>query len=491
MKDKLSKALNEVRDSFIEEAAGAKKRRPWRMISAVAAVMALAILAGILWQPGGPPHMQNGTTNGTTASAPVTQASRPSTSMVPNGTTAPASSTGVLVPPEPPVLMADTLSLVADYSTHQPVSGRGLAQQLQDFFGRSMAATLGQKQGENKAYSPANLYMALSLLAELTGGEAELMALLGADDLNALRETANQLWSSTYRDGEDKILLANSLWLENGVRYDRELLEMLSRNYYNSAFTGDLGSQEINQAIAQWINEQTGNLLQEQTKDIQLDQETVFALYSTLYYQVQWRDEFHEGRNLEGAFHGTVDTKVTYMRKTETTAVYRGSNFTAICTGLKSGGMWLILPDEGAAPEALLDSREYLELVLGIDRESGQQAQVHLQLPKFDIQTSGSLVGDIRSLGVSKIFDSMSGCFAGFLETDLDGGVYIRKIDQATRVCVDERGVTAANYVGIQVDGGSAPPEEEMNFILDRPFLFVITNYDHIPLFSGIVNDLS
>ncbi len=479
-KDEWKEALGLMKDEHIMEAANYKRKSLWAPLSAIAAVLAVAILVGIVWQPGGPSHMQNGTTGGT-------QASMPSTGNGTNGTTAPVPSTGVVVPP---VLMAEPLSLVADYSTHQPVSSRGLAQQLQDFFGRSMAATLGQKQGENKAYSPANLYMALSLLAELTGGEAELMSLLGAKDLNMLRETANKLWSSTYLDGEDKILLANSLWLENGVSYNRDVLEMLSQNYYNSAFSGDLGSQEVNQAIAQWINEQTGDLLKEEAAKIQLDPETVFALYSTLYYQVQWRDEFHEGRNIQAAFHGTTEATVTYMRKTEVTAFYRGSNFTAICTGLKYGGMWLILPDEGVAPETLLESREYLDLVLDINVERPASVKVHLQLPKFDIQTSGSLVGDIQSLGVSRIFNSMEGCFEGFLETDVDGGVYVKKIDQATRVCVDEKGVTAANYVGVEAPGDSVPPEEEVDFILDRPFLFVVTQKS-LPLFAGIVNDLS
>ena len=32
------------------------------------------------------------------------------------------------------------------------------------------------------------------------------------------------------------------------------------------------------------------------------------------------------------------------------------------------------------------------------------------------------------------------------------------------------------------------PPEDEMDFTLDRPFLFVITNAGGLPLFAGIVN---
>lgn len=36
--------------------------------------------------------------------------------------------------------------------------------------------------------------------------------------------------------------------------------------------------------------------------------------------------------------------------------------------------------------------------------------------------------------------------------------------------------------------GAAAPPEEEMDFVLDRPFLFAITGADGLPLFVGVVN---
>ena len=37
--------------------------------------------------------------------------------------------------------------------------------------------------------------------------------------------------------------------------------------------------------------------------------------------------------------------------------------------------------------------------------------------------------------------------------------------------------------------GAAEPPTEIIDFILDRPFLFVITNRYAIPVFAGVVND--
>ena len=36
--------------------------------------------------------------------------------------------------------------------------------------------------------------------------------------------------------------------------------------------------------------------------------------------------------------------------------------------------------------------------------------------------------------------------------------------------------------------GAAMPPDEEVDFILDRPFLFVIESHDGLPLFVGTVN---
>ena len=38
------------------------------------------------------------------------------------------------------------------------------------------------------------------------------------------------------------------------------------------------------------------------------------------------------------------------------------------------------------------------------------------------------------------------------------------------------------------MEGATAPPEEEVDFVLDRPFLFAVTSQDGLPLFVGIVH---
>ena len=52
----------------------------------------------------------------------------------------------------------------------------------------------------------------------------------------------------------------------------------------------------------------------------------------------------------------------------------------------------------------------------------------------------------------------------------------------------NEEGVTAAAYTEMRLAGAAAPPDDEIDFVLDRPFLFVITGRDGLPLFVGTVH---
>ena len=55
---------------------------------------------------------------------------------------------------------------------------------------------------------------------------------------------------------------------------------------------------------------------------------------------------------------------------------------------------------------------------------------------------------------------------------------------------IDENGCEATTYVKFNFGSGTgAPPSDEVDFVLDRPFLFAVTNGTNgLPLFAGIVN---
>lgn len=368
---------------------------------------------------------------------------------------------------------------------------QGYADGLTPFFQSSIPVFLNAAEGANAVCSPLNVYMALALLAEVTSGESrqQVLSLLGSPD--SLRTQAGHVWNAHYcDDGASACVLANSVWLEDGLTYDPDTLNTLAKDYYASAFQGDLGSGEMDALLQNWINEQTGGLLEEQSRNLHMDPRTVLALASTVYYRAKWTNEFHEKFNTEETFHSPGgDVTATFLHQTLGYGPYFwGTDFGAVYLPLEDGSrMWLVLPDEGQNPGDLLESGHALDLILGDSDASENQKQlmVNLSVPKFDVAGDASLVDALKSLGITHAFDPHLADFTPILPQD---ACWLDQVSHAARVAIDEQGVTAAAYTVMMMCGAGMPPEEEIDFILDRPFLFVITSRDNLPLFAGIVN---
>ena len=149
--------------------------------------------------------------------------------------------------------------------------------------------------------------------------------------------------------------------------------------------------------------------------------------------------------------------------------------------------MKLLLPDEGVSPEGLLQDEEAMDFLLGSgDWENSKFLIVNLALPKFDVSSDLDLNESLQALGVTDVFSPADADFSSAIQ-DADG-VYLSRADHAARVAIDEEGVTAAAYTVMMEAGAAEPPDEEIDFTLDRPFVFAITARSGLPLFVGIVN---
>ena len=362
---------------------------------------------------------------------------------------------------------------------------------LSSFFTKGNYQFLQTTMNENKLWSPVNAYIGLAMTTELTEGETrqQVLDVLGAEDTETLRKQVSAVWESVYQDNSHEIcVLANSLWLEKGLQYNQDAMDAIAYHYYASVYQGDLGSDRTNKDIAAWINNNTGKFLKESTKNIALSPETIMALYSTLYFQAKWSDEFSASKNTDGVFHmPDGDTQAVYMnKKLKQMNYYWGGNFSAVKLGLKNGcSMWFILPDEGLTTNDVLNDGTYMEMVLANRWEDSKYMKVNLSVPKFDVSSTMDLSDGLKNMGVTNVFYEN---VTEFTNLTADSPVYLTGANQSVRVQIDEEGVKAAAYIEIPGAGSAAPPEEIIDFILDRPFLFVITS-DNIPLFAGCVNN--
>ncbi len=474
--EKLYDGVTGIRDDLVEK-AGKTRRRSKKMwwSGAVAALLALAIFGGLMLRPETSPVFTAQAL--ATPTYPV-MAQYPDESQYFNSTTQDS----------------DGFSKAFD-AWRQGLAAQarntGYQEGLEDFLTRSAEEFLTAKPGENLVYSPLNVYMALAMLAETTDGESrsQILTLLGSGSLDALRSQAGDLWNDNYRqDGATTSVLASSLWLDRDISYKQDAMNALAEHYYAASFQGEMGSSEYNQLLQSWLNEQTGGLLEEQASQIEMDPETVLALAATIYFKSKWSDEFGESRTEPGVFHAASgDVTADFMHQSQPQNYYWAESFSAIARSLESGGqMWLILPDEGVSPETLLQDGDAMAFLLkNGDWENRKHLTVNQSIPKFDVTSQLDLKQGLQNLGITEVFGENAD-FSPMLENA--DGVSLSRIQHDARVTIDEEGVTAAAYTVMMMAGATMPPADEVDFTLDRPFVFAITGRSGLPLFLGVVN---
>lgn len=371
-------------------------------------------------------------------------------------------------------------------------SGVDYSEKLDNFFRNTAPDMLKSEENENRLFAPANVYMALSLLSEITDGDSrnQILSLLGTDSVTEQRDISNALWNANYcSDGAVTSTIANSLWLRSDSVYNNDTLKNLADNYYAYSFSGEMGSAEYDETLQNWVDTQTGGLLTESAKNLHLDPSTVISLVSTMYFRAKWTDEFLERNTYSDTFHSpNGDTDCDFMHSTTTRNFYYTDGFNAIYLGLtESGGMWLVLPDEGKTTDDVLENEKLYDLIENPNDFDSKRIQVNLSMPKFDVNWSGDISEQLRSLGVTDVFDGDESDFSPLC--DESDGLFVSGVQHSVRVAADEEGVTAAAFTMMAVCGTAMPPDEIVDFNLNRPFIFVITGDDNTSLFAGVVNN--
>lgn len=361
---------------------------------------------------------------------------------------------------------------------------------LQTFFREGNSQFLQTEGNENRIWSPVNAYIGLAMMTEITGQETQQQVLdvLGVKDTDELRKKVSAVWESVYHDNSKEIsVLSNSLWLEKGVRYNQEAMDALAYHYYASVYQTDLGSNQANRDISAWINNNTGKFLEDSAKNIALEPDTILALYSTLYFQSKWVDEFNNYTSEHTFYMPEGETQAVYMsEELGHMDYYWGDNFSAVNKSLKNGSrMWFILPDEGMTIDDVLNNGTYMEMLLSNEWQDYKRMKVNLMVPMFDISSTMDLSDGLKNMGMTDVFNQELGIYTKLTS---DTPIWFTGVNQSVRVEIDTEGVKAASYIEIAGAGSAALPDEIIDFVLNRPFIFVITK-DNVPLFAGCVND--
>lgn len=332
----------------------------------------------------------------------------------------------------------------------------------------------------NVMYCPISFYFALSQLAQLTNGKSrdEILDVLLIDNLNTLQDGYNNLFKKlTYINKNSELSFANGLWLNKNYQYRNEPLQLLANKYYSSSYGVDFGDSKTKDIIEEWISDNTGRKLGKGDLS-DFDYQTVFVLINTIYFFDEWISKFDKNMN---SIEDFLDVGPTTFMNQELSSYYLNNEYyeASYLTFKNKLEIKFILPKSDIGE--FVKSEELLQQAF--NDSSYLVTSINYKIPKFSYKSSFDLVNFAKTIGITSVFDKTFADFSSLI----DGKIFVDKMFQKTYIEIDETGGKAAAFTGIEGKCESAP-SEIINFILNRPFIYIISAQDY-PLFIGVVNN--
>lgn len=368
------------------------------------------------------------------------------------------------------------------------LSAACLATETSDAVAASVVKAIMPSGGSSAVVSPYSVAVAAGLLGD---GMDSRDARIALSEKMGLKTTSfgptflrNRMKFEEWgRTNGVEVLFANSAWMRNYSRIERDFHAMAYRDY-DFAF-GPLSAVESMNA---WSSVRTGGHVSKVVDEVDPGCDTV--LISASGFDGAWARPFPPA--VDGVFHAEGgDVSLPMMRDVRTLRMVKRPGYTAFSLAYRGGKLFLyvVLPDRGKTPRAMMESLQPSELFM-LDRallpdfnpdddrgnpmppvEGASEATVRLSLPRFRIETKVDFLPALAALGVQRTgYDAIC--------KDMRIGIAL----QSNVFAVSETGGEVGKF-----DLPAAKAEGELAEIAcDRPFAFVVRTVDRITLMSGV-----
>ncbi|XP_061396087.1 uncharacterized protein LOC133331726 [Musca vetustissima] len=233
-----------------------------------------------------------------------------------------------------------------------------------------------------------------------------------------------------------------------------------------SAFGGRSLFQRDDIASALSANSITGRDIGSKTK---------MLLFNGLYYRGNWANSFHEKHDIDEFFFMTEDdamkTPMMHSQGKFHMAELEDLNAKVLCLPYenKKYSLMIVLPNELEGLHGLIqkiqpgDFKRFKSVM--------KERDLHVVLPKFQIEETSRSESMLKSLGLTKIF-SRSEADLSLLSDDRD--LHVDEIVQFVNVRVDEGGNSVISLSAADAEGRNKTEEPMEMFEITHPFLYFV-----------------
>lgn len=280
-----------------------------------------------------------------------------------------------------------------------------------------------------------------------------------------------------------KLSYSNSLWPRKGLPLVQTFIDTAHRGFDADVIPISMDESGRTRLNA-FVKDKTSGMIPELVPP-PIAADTELVLVNTLHFKARWLEEFKPGETRAQTFHAPGgDIEAPFMRRTGAYRVAQGGDCTALYLPYwrETAEMVVLLPN---SPDGLASLAK--RLGRGLVEEADLRAtpkQVGVALPRFSVTSSLELGDPLIKLGMGTAFSNL----AEFSGIATNAPLRISRVLQEVRVDVDETGTEAAAATAAMMVRLSLPRPPEVDFVADRPFLFLIRERTtNVILFLGRV----
>nr|AXS59141.1 serpin 1 [Leguminivora glycinivorella] len=318
---------------------------------------------------------------------------------------------------------------------------------------------------QNYVCSPLSVWILLSIFYD--GARSTTAEKLG-DVLGIWEKVSTYQLSDNFRGfRQTEIVLANQIYVANGVRLESEFVQ--TAHILNDVSIDNLDFSNSNRAankINQWSKNVTHGRITDIVKPGDVGPDTDLVALNAVYFKGTWKTHFNStkvqnfylpGGKIKEVPIMRVESKFLFGYLEEHSAYYVEIPYKSENDHPVS--MFVILP---YTP----DGMEYLktqEFDIQELRRRGSVETVEIFLPKFNISTNLDLENSFENLGLGELFENPD--FSGISKSS---SLAFSKATQKAFIQVDEEGTEAAAVTDFIV---SRSMGEDLKFEANQPFI--------------------
>ncbi|XP_056100198.1 neuroserpin [Rhinichthys klamathensis goyatoka] len=343
---------------------------------------------------------------------------------------------------------------------------------------------------ENIIFSPLSVALALGMVELGARGSSleEIRQALGYSHFREDEEFSllSNLTQALSTDEEQYVVrLANSLFLQRGVHFNEDFLQLMKKYFKAELETVDFSeSAAVAERINSWVLNHTESKVQNLVSADDFSSSNMIMLVNAVYFRGSWKNQFRPENTRTFSFTKDDGSEVQTLMMYQQGDFYYGefSDGTTEAGGAyqvlemvyegEDMSMMIVLPRQEvplATLEPIIKAQLLEEWANNVKRQ-----KVEVYLPRFKVEQKIDLRDTLQQLGIKNIFTKDADLSAMTTEVTDGQDLFIGKAVQKAYLEVTEEGAEGAAGSGMIALTRTLVLYPQV--MADHPFFFVIRN---------------